>query len=378
MSRYEGVPDLPLAAFTPERVGFRQKIKLFKGGGGGSSTTEATTYSTNLPEYAEPYFKEMMARTQLESIRPYEPYQDARIADFSGAQQGAQQGILDLQSPAGMQAGQDLLNQAGTNVSNMGPYDPTQFSSNFQARQVDPGTFDSAAAAQYMSPYMQNVVDIQNREALRAGDIQRNKIGFDAGTAGAFGGDRHGMVEAELDRNLMQQMSDNQLKGLEASYGDAQQMFGQDRAARMQALDQQQGYELSQGQMEMSAQQAQEAAKQFGATYEQQQQTLMANIGQSQASIAEAQQALDMARLEAQNAVGAEQQALAQQVLDRAYEDFLNQRDNERQNLAFYNALLRGIPVPTQQEVVQYQPTATSGSQLMGLGIAGLGAYMNQ
>lgn len=378
MSRFEGIPCHDIGAFTAEPVGFRRKLKLFKGDSGGGGTQESTSYSTNLPPYAEPYYREMMARTQKESLRPYESYQGPRIAGFSGAQDQAQQGIMALGTPSGMQSSQDLIQQAGQMASQGGNYTPTQFQNTFEAQEVDPGTFDSAAAAQYMSPYMQNVVDIQNRELMRTGDIQRQGIGAEAQTAGAFGGDRHAIREAELDRNVLLQADDNQLRGQQQAYQDAQTMFGQDRAARMQAQDQQQGYEAQEATMDMSAQQAQEAAQQFGATYEQQQQNLMSQIAQTQSGMAQMEQDLELAKLNAQNAVGAEQQQMAQKVLDQKYEEFLNVRDNERQNLAFYNALLRGIPVPTQSEVVQYTPGASTGSQLMGAGIAGLGAYLQQ
>lgn len=348
------------------------------GGGSGGGSQESTSYSTNLPPYAEPYYREMMARTQRESLRPYEAYEGPRIAGFSGAQEQAQQGILGLEAPSGMRSSQDLIQQAGQMASQGGSYSPTQFSNTFQAQQVDPGVFDADAAAQYMSPYMQNVVDIQNREVARTGDIQRQGIGYEASTAGSFGGDRYGLRESELDRNLMQQMSDNQLKGQQQAYQDAQGMFGQDRDARLRAQQQEQAAQQTEAQLNMSAQEMQEQAKQFGATYEQQQQNLMTQIAQTQAGMAQMEQDLELARLSAQNAVGAEQQQMAQKVLDQKYEEFLNIRDNERQNLAFYNALLRGIPVPTQSEVVQYTPGASTGSQLMGAGIAGLGAYLQQ
>ena len=352
--------------------------KYRKGGGGGGGTTESTSYQTNLPEYAEPYYKEMMARTQEESLRPYEAYEGPRIAGFSSAQLGAQQDILGMQPSQGVQAGQDLLGYAADRAANTGPYDPTQFSSPYQASMVDAGMFDQAAADQYMSPYMQSVIDVAKRETVRDADIMRNQIGADAQMAGAFGGDRHGIMESELDRNTLQQLSDIQTKGMQSAYENAQQMFGQDRAARMGAESEYQQNLQSQAQMQMSAEQAQESAKQFGATYEQQQQNIMASMGESQARLGQLEQDLEMARIQAQQAVGAEQQAMAQKILDQQFEEFLNERDNERQNLAFYNALLRGIPVPTQQEVVQYSPGASTASQLIGAGIAGVGAYMGQ
>lgn len=351
--------------------------RKFRGGGGDSGgTTESTSYQTNLPEYAEPYYREMMRRAQRESLRPYEAYEGPRIAGFSDAQLGAQQGFLDLQSPDAIASASDLMQQTADRAANTGTYQPTTFTNTFTAEQIDPGTFDSAAAQQYMSPYMQNVIDISKREAMRDADIMRNSIGADAATAGAFGGDRHGIMEAELDRNTLQQLSDMQVTGLQSAYEDAQRMFGQDRAARMQAEQQYQADRQAEASMNMSAQELQEAAKQFGATYEQQQQNIMNQIAQSQATLGQLEQDLEMARLEAQNAVGAEQQAMAQKILDQKYEEFINARDNERQNLAFYNALLRGIPVPTQQEVIQYTPGASTASQAIGAGIAGLGAYM--
>lgn len=354
------------------------QARKFRDSGGGGGDTESTSYQTNLPEYAEPYYKEMMARTQEESLRPYEQFEGPRIAGFSQAQQQAQQNILDLESPASMGQASQLLAQAGQRASNTGAYDPTQFTSPYQAEQVDPGMFDQAAAQQYMSPYMQSVVDIQKREAVRDADIMRNRIGADAVTAGAFGGDRHGIQEAELDRNTLQQLGDIQAQGQQAAFENAQTMFGQDRAARMQAEGDFQRNLQQEAQMEMSAEQAQEAAQQFGANYEQQQQNIMAGIGESQARLGQLEQDLNLARIQAQQAVGAEEQAMAQKVLDQQFEEFLNARDNERQNLAFYNALLRGIPVPTQQEVVQYSPGASTASQLIGAGIAGIGAYMGQ
>jgi hypothetical protein len=33
------------------------------GGGGGPSTTTGTTYSSNLPEYAKPYYEELLKQT---------------------------------------------------------------------------------------------------------------------------------------------------------------------------------------------------------------------------------------------------------------------------------------------------------------------------
>jgi hypothetical protein len=45
-------------AFKKNAVG---KIQLYDSGGGGGGPQESTTYTTNLPEYAEPYYGRMVS-----------------------------------------------------------------------------------------------------------------------------------------------------------------------------------------------------------------------------------------------------------------------------------------------------------------------------
>jgi len=52
---------------------------------------------SNLPEYAKPYLTDIMQRAQAESNRPYQVYEDPRVAGFTGAQTGAQQEIAGMQ-----------------------------------------------------------------------------------------------------------------------------------------------------------------------------------------------------------------------------------------------------------------------------------------
>jgi len=53
------------------------------GGGGGGQPTQSTTYTSNLPEYARPYFERMMGRAEAESNQPYVPYGGQRLAGFT-------------------------------------------------------------------------------------------------------------------------------------------------------------------------------------------------------------------------------------------------------------------------------------------------------
>jgi hypothetical protein len=118
----------------------------------------------------------------------------------------------------------------------------TGFAPNLQAYQMGPAervgtqTFATPGSAEsFMSPYMQNVVDIEKREAQRASDIAAQREGAQFARAGAFGGSRQAIVEAERNRNLATQMGDIQSRGLQSAYQQAQQQFNAEQAARLQA-----------------------------------------------------------------------------------------------------------------------------------------------
>ena len=53
------------------------------GKSGSSAPTEQTVYSTDLPEYVEPYFKRLLQRGEAESLQGYTPYGGQRLAYFS-------------------------------------------------------------------------------------------------------------------------------------------------------------------------------------------------------------------------------------------------------------------------------------------------------
>ena len=79
------------------------------------------------------------------------------------------------------------------------------------------------ATQAYMSPYMQNVVDQQQREAVRQSQIQQQTTQSQAAQQGAFGGSRSSILEAERQRNLGTQLGDIQGAGLQNAFQQAQQ-----------------------------------------------------------------------------------------------------------------------------------------------------------
>jgi hypothetical protein len=90
------------------------------------------------------------------------------------------------------------------------------------------------------------------------------------------------------------------------------------------------------------------------------------------ANIANQQQAADIARMQFQAQQGAAQQAQEQQITNQAIQNFAMGQQYPAQQLAQYNALLRGYATPTTT-VSQYQAAPNTVSQLAGLGTAGIG-----
>lgn len=163
-----------------------------------SSPTQQQTTITELPEWARPYAQNILAKGSALTEQKYTPYQGERYA-----------GLSDLQKTA-----------MGSVAS------PQAYGQTIQG---------------YMSPYMQNVVDIQKREAARQSNIMGAQQQAQATGAGAFGGYRDAIQRAERERNLGQQMNDIQERGLQSAYQAAEGTFGRNLQAQTQlgALQQQ-------------------------------------------------------------------------------------------------------------------------------------------
>ena len=79
-----------------------------------------------------------------------------------------------------------------------------------------------------MNPYTQNVLDVQNKELDRSAGIAAQARGAQAVRAGAFGGGRQAIENAEAQRNLEMMKNANQAQALNQAYqqAQAQQQFG--------------------------------------------------------------------------------------------------------------------------------------------------------
>ena len=116
----------------------------------------------------------------------------------------------------------------------------------YQAGTFDTGLGPILSVQGYMNPYQQAVTDIEKRELSRQADIARNAEQARLSQAGAYGGSRQAIMEAERQRNLMQQMGDIQTRGSQAAY---------DRGLAQR---------FKEAELGMDAQKATEQSRQFG------------------------------------------------------------------------------------------------------------------
>ena len=128
---------------------------------------------------------------------------------------------------------------------------------NYQMGAADKISTDSFAqpgsADAYMSPYMQSVVGIQQREAQRAADVATTGRRGEQTRAGAFGGSRAAIMDAEAARNLATQKGDIQAQGSQEAYKQAQQQFNTEQAQKLQAQQSNQQAGLTVGKENLAA-----------------------------------------------------------------------------------------------------------------------------
>ena len=320
------------------------------GGGGGSGPAQSQTQTVDLPEWAQPHAKKILAKGEALSEAPYQKYGGNRTALFTDLQTGAMEGARTM-GPA---------SQLGTATGLAGDVGRRAMDTNYQAGQFSGGQFGGNEAQQYMNPYMQNVVDIQQREAQRQADISGTQRGAQAVKSGAFGGSRQAIVDAEAARNLATQKGDIQAQGLNQSYQQAMAQFNADQARRMQA------------------DQLGEQSRQYGAGLGLQglQTGLQAAGTLGQLGGQQFQQGMDINKL--RSAYGGMEQALNQRGLDVKYQDFMNEENYPYKQLGFYSDLLRGTPTGSSSVTNMYQPQGSGLQDIAGLGMGmyGLSKFM--
>lgn len=282
------------------------------------ASTSTQTQAVNLPDYIAPYVDRTLDKFEAFANEEYMPYSGQRVANFNEDQLAGFEGFrnLDPNNPMRTQGG-GIVGQAAQKLLDQGNQ-----------------RWDQSQADHYMSPYMQSVVDIQKREAMR--DFGKQQVGVQSAAyrAGGFGGDRHAIVDAENYRNLNQNLGDIQATGLQSAYTNAQGQFNADRTAATGAYT---------------------GAMGAGNT--------LANIGQTtfQNQLAQNQGLMG---------IGNQQQGWEQQGLDTGYQNFLEQRDHPLTQARIMQSGYQGLPM-TQTTTANTTPAPTLAQQLISSGIGG-------
>jgi len=290
------------------------------------TSTSVSSALTDVPDILKPYLTDaggVLPTAQKITSQSYDQMYGNALnqAGLAGA------GRVASLSPMQTQLGTDLKGMTvadqfgqGTNAVNAGI-------STLQ------GLNDPSQVQSFMSPYVQNVVDVNKAEALR--DAQKQLVGANLASSrqGTYGGARNALMQSEADRNLQTKMGSIQATGMQNAFDAAQK-----------------------------AQLAQAAG--YG------------QLGSNLGALGTAEQAGQMDIYKAQGAYGDLQRNVQQQQLDAQYGDLMARLNQPLTSVETMSNLARGIPL-TQTGGTQTQttPPPSFASQLAGTGLTGLSLY---
>jgi hypothetical protein len=335
-------------------TGFMSKMGFVLWGGGSApapAPTTSTSYSTNVPEYAQPYVENMLNAAQAQIYNPsmtgfnaYTPYStdpSNYVAGPAPMQQQAYSTAANMQVP-----GQYGLASAGTLGTSMGIGalgNQMGQAGNQYANQATNGSIGA-----YMNPYIQASLAPQLQLANQQYGIAGQQEQSNAAKSGAFGGSREALMNSLNQQNQM--LAQNQIigQGYNTAFNNAQQA-------------QQFGANLGlQGQQA----QGQSLASQLAA-YNQ-----LAGLGGQQLA---AQQGI----ANQQNTFGQQQQTQQQNIINQAVQNYATAQQYPFMQLGLLNSMLRGLPMQ-QSSTQMYQAPPNPLGTALGLGALALGQTTKQ
>lgn len=302
-------------------------------GGAGGTKNSTTTVVPTMPEWAKPYWTGMAQRGRRESNVPYQQYRGQRVAGFD-----------PMETQAFNQT--QILGESGPRPELGFAFGQTQ-----QAAQTGgtPTDWGIGTYQKYANPYLEQVMApgreriMENYERMLPKALGDVRMG--AGQSGIMGGrtnlEMAGVakgIAGETARNLREFESEGRFQ----SYDEA----------RKAALDF-------------------DASRQAGAR-------LQLDAASGASHIADLQQNQLVQRIAAMQEAGIARRDMEQAIRDMAYQDFLEKRDWNKEELNWLAGLLSGTPYAAtgkSGETTESTPGASGISQGAGMGIAGVGAY---
>ena len=171
-----------------------------------------TSKTSTLSPWAGDYVTNMLGQTQALTSAPMQTYGGPLTAGASNLQQQGFAGIGEVAK---------------------GGFNPTAFTS---------GTFDASAANKYMNPYLSASLQPQIDEARRQSQITQQQNASKMTQAGAFGGSRGAIMDAETQRSLGANLANITGTGYNTAYDKAMAQFN---AEQGRGLDTQKATEAS-------------------------------------------------------------------------------------------------------------------------------------
>jgi len=299
----------------------------------------------------------MATQTTEQTVR-LAPFQEEFLADiFKSAEAITEPGSsmpFSAQQLAGLSQGQrDAIARATSGVGSFEPFLQRGAEAIGQgigqlgtAQQYVAGAgFSPTDFRQFMDPYTEDVIATTQADIARQGAMQQNQLAAGAVGAGAFGGSRQAVAQGEIARNVM------------------------DQQARTGAQLRSQGFAQAQNLAQQAAQQQLRQAQltgQLGQT--------VAGLGTQTAALGQLGQQMGVQDVNTLLGIGGLQQGQTQKELDVARANELAQQALPFQRIGFLSDIFRGVPALQQTVSRTSTPPPSRSSQLLGLGIAGLGA----
>jgi len=283
-------------------------------GGGGTKTKEQATTTTKTDPYLQGLLTQNYNSAQEVANRPYEAYGGQLVAGLTPQQMQAYEAVGNLGN-----VGTSQLGTATNYATQAGQYNPIMLGTNYQAQNVTPGQIASTDLSPYYNPYTDQVVQttMNQLDEQRKRALVGNAQGMTTAGSNPFGGDRIGVQNALTNEYFGNQAASTLANLYSDRFNTATNLAGQDIGTNLQGQLANQGAGLQAQGLNLSAGQSNQAAKQAQAQIQ---------LGASSALSGLSQQELNMAlqKVGALESAGAAQQSQEQAQLDAAYQQWLS------------------------------------------------------
>ena len=329
-----------------------------------------------LSEFAGEYVSDMLGKTRALADKPYNAYGGPLTAGASGLQNKAVAGYgaLDPNQQTGIGS---FGFGAGPGSFGFGSAAGQGYAPGFTAGSADlsgmqAGSFTGQAAQQYMNPYLQAALNPQIAEVRRQEAITQSQDAGRAAQAGAFGGSRSFIMDAERARNTGQQIADITGQGYARAFDTAQQQFNTEQNMRQRiaevGIDQfnkeQAGLRTDEaarrGQFNTEAERlaAFDEARRGQFNEEERRQMQFDEYGRNQFNeeerrridAAEADRRYGLSALRDMSAAGAAERDIAQQGITADYLQYQQEQQYPYEQLQFMQSMLEGLPVAARTQ----------------------------